>query len=314
MNTLETPILFVIFNRKETALTSLKAIKEARPKRMYISGDGARKHIAGEEENVKATRAGVLAAIDWDCDVKTLFQDKNLGCGLGVYTAINWFFEQEEQGIILEDDCVAKPSFFTYVEELLHRYKDDNRIAQISGFNELGETFSQDSYGFSSYIVCWGWATWRSAWQNMDFDMKWRSTQQKDDILSNCGYKGRDYTYWKRRVQAIDDQLVSAWDYQWCFSVASQNQLGIFPNTNLISNIGFDKDATHTGKSPFINYDASSDLSFPLKHPKYVLANLKFDKQFYKARNAFINNIAWFFPKPIKDAARKGIAFVMGRG
>lgn len=314
MTQLETPILFVIFNRKETALTSLAAIKKVQPKKLYISGDGPRTHVVGEEEKVRATRAAVLAAIDWECEVKTQFQEENLGCGPGVYSAISWLFEQEEQGIILEDDCVAKESFFPYVEELLERYKNDDRIAQISGFNELGETFSTDSYGFSSYIVCWGWATWRRAWQHMDFNMKWRSSEQKDAILSNCGYKGRDYTYWKRRVHAVDDEVVSAWDFQWCFSVASQNQLGIFPNTNLISNIGFDADATHTGKSPFMNYDASSDLTFPLQHPTYILANLEFDKQFYKARNSFINTIAWFFPKPIKDAVKKGIGWVMGRG
>lgn len=314
MSRLETPILFVIFNRKQTALTSLEAIRKVQPKKMYISGDGPRTYVIGEEEKVNATRAAVLAAIDWDCEVNTQFQEKNLGCGPGVYTAISWLFENEEQGIILEDDCVAKESFFPYVEELLQRYKNDNRVAQISGFNELGETFSTDSYGFSSYIVCWGWATWRRAWQHMDFEMKWRLSEQKDAILSNCGYKGRDYTYWKRRVQAVDDEVVSAWDFQWCFSVASQNQLGIFPNTNLISNIGFDADATHTGKSPFMNYDASTDLTFPLQHPKYILANLEFDKQFYKARNSFINTIAWFFPKPIKDAVKKGIGWVLGRG
>lgn len=314
MSTLDTPILFVIFNRKETALTSLAAIKKVRPKKMYISGDGHRTSVVGEEAKVRETRDAVLAAIDWDCEVQTQFQTENLGCGPGVYTAINWFFEQEEQGIILEDDCVANESFFPYVEALLHKYKDDDRVAQISGFNELGETFSSYSYGFSSYIVCWGWATWRRAWQHMDFQMNWRSTEQSKAILSNCGYKGKDYTYWKRRMQAVDDQVVSAWDFQWCFSVASQNQLGIFPNTNLISNIGFGADATHTGKSPFMNYDASADITFPLRHPPYLLANLEFDRQFYKARNSFVNTIAWFFPKPVKDAVKKGIGLVLGKG
>lgn len=313
MKPLDTPILFVIFNRKDTALTSLKAIKAALPKRMYIAGDGARPHIPEERAKVEATRKAILDAIDWDCEVKTLFQEDNLGCGPGVYTAINWFFEQEEQGIILEDDCVAKESFFPFVETLLQRYKDDDRIAQIGGFNELGQAFSDNSYSYSSYMVCWGWATWRRAWRNMDMDMNWRKTGQKEAILSNCGYKGKDYTYWKRRTEAIDSNRVSAWDYQWCFSVAAQNQLSIFPNTNLISNIGFDKDATHTGKSPFMNYDAGKDLDFPLRHPEYVLANLEFDKAFYKSRNRFINNVAWFFPKSIKDVVKKGIGTIYGK-
>lgn len=314
MSPLETPILFVIFNRKETALTSLAAIKKVRPKKMYISGDGPRSHVPGEEEKVKNTRAAILDAIDWECEVKTRFQEENIGCGPGVFSAISWLFQEEEQGIILEDDCVAKESFFPYVEELLERYKNDERIAQISGFNELGQTFSEDSYSFSSYYVCWGWATWRRAWQHMDYKMEWRTSTQKDDILLNCGYKGKDYNYWKRRVKAVNDKTVSAWDYQWCFSAASQNQLGIFPNTNLISNIGFDNDATHTGKNPFINYEAQADLSFPLKHPKYILANFEFDMNYFKARNSFITNVAWFFPKPIKDFVRKSISQIMRRG
>ena len=198
---LQTPILFIIFNRKEVALTALAAIKKSRPKRLYISGDGARAHIPEETLKVAHTRKAILEAIDWDCEVMTLFQEKNLGCGPGVYTAINWFFEHEEQGIILEDDCVASDSFFPFCETLLEKFKWDERIGLISGFNQVGSIPVADSYCFSKYAVCWGWATWRRAWKNMDYEMQWRGGAFEESILHNCGYLGKDYVYWKRRLK-----------------------------------------------------------------------------------------------------------------
>ncbi|WP_300026596.1 nucleotide-diphospho-sugar transferase [uncultured Maribacter sp.] len=305
---LDTPILFIIFNRKDVALKSLEAIKRSKPKKMYISGDGPRNSVQQDAGKVKNTREAVISAIDWDCEVKTLFQDENLGCGPGVYTAINWFFEHEEQGIILEDDCVASDSFFLFCQTLLKRYKDDERIGLISGYNQVGSIPVNDSYCFSKYAVCWGWATWRRAWKNMDYDMHWKSGKYEDSILSNCGYLGKDYTYWKRRIKAVETGLVSAWDYQWCYSLAAQNQLGVFSEVNLISNIGYGEDATHSSKSPFMNYDKREELTLPLRHPKYVLPQIEFDKLFYEERNTLINTLAWFFPKSIKDAVKNILA------
>jgi hypothetical protein len=309
VKTLETPILFIIFNRKDVALKSLAAIKKSRPKKIYISGDGPRSTVEQDKEKVKNTREAILAAIDWDCEIKTLFQEKNLGCGPGVYTAINWFFKNEEQGIILEDDCVASESFFPFCETLLERYQYDDRIGLISGFNQVGAIPVNDSYCFSRYAVCWGWATWRRAWEHMDYDITWKSGEYEKSILSNCGYLGKDYTYWKRRIKALETGLVSAWDFQWCYSVASQNQLAIFSEVNLISNIGYGEDATHSSKSPFMNYDKREELTFPLRHPTYVLPHTDFDKAFYKERNTWVNSLAWFFPKSIKDTVKNVLAF-----
>lgn len=309
MNTLETPILFIIFNRKDVALKSFEAIKHARPKRLYIAGDGARLSVETDTLKVTQTREAILNGIDWECDVKTLFQENNLGCGPGVYAAINWFFDHEENGIILEDDCVSSDSFFPFCENLLHTYKTDERIGLVSGFNQLGFIPVKDSYCFSNYAVCWGWATWRRSWKNMDFDMTWRGSDYEKSIVSNCGYLGKDYSYWKRRIKAVEIGLVSAWDFQWCYSVASQNQLTIFPEVNLISNIGYGVDATHSSKSPFMNYEKREELSFPLRHPDYVLPHTDFDKSFYKERNTWINSLAWFFPKSIKDSVKKILGF-----
>ncbi|WP_298480642.1 nucleotide-diphospho-sugar transferase [uncultured Maribacter sp.] len=313
MKYLDIPVLFIVFNRKTTALTSLDAIRNAKPKHIYIAGDGPRSHINGEVDKVEETRSAVLEGIDWDCEIKTLFQESNLGCGPGVYAAINWFFKEVEMGIILEDDCVARPSFFNFSKELLEKYKNDTRIALISGFNQVGSSLNDYSYCFSKYVVCWGWATWRRSWENMNYEMTWKGGAEEYSILSNCGFQGKDYKYWKRRVKAIDDNVVSAWDFQWCYSVGAQNQLGIFPSQNLISNIGFDQDATHTSKSPFVMYESERDVAFPLSHPKFVVPNHSFDKAFYKDRNSLINTLAWYFPKFIKDFVKKVLAKIYSK-
>ena len=127
------PILFVFFRRKEVALKSFEQIRKVQPQKLYLACDGARTNVTGEKEDIDATRQAILAAVDWPCDVHTLFQKQNLGCGKGVYTAINWLFTNEEQGIILEDDCIANNSFFIYTEELLGRFSHDNRIGMIAG-------------------------------------------------------------------------------------------------------------------------------------------------------------------------------------
>ena len=310
---METPILFIIFKRKREALLTLEAIRNTKPKKLYVAADGARLTKEGEEVAVAQTREAVLEAIDWDCEVITLFHDQNLGCGPGVYAAINWFFEHEEAGIILEDDCVALPGFFSFCSELLERYKEDSRVGLISGFNNVKTDFDTYSYCFSKYTVCWGWATWRRAWQQMDYQMEWRTTDLAESVLKNTGYLGKDVPYWKRRLTALDEATVSAWDYQWCFTIAKENQLGIFPSKNLISNIGIGEGATHTTKSPFVSYSANMDIQFPLQHPPFVVPDMAFDAALYKSRNSWVNTLAWFFPKPIKDFIKHAIAKIYNK-
>ena len=229
----QVPILLIIFRRKSVALQSLERIRKIQPAKLYIAGDGARSHVEDEQEAVEETRKAVLDAIDWPCDVHTLFQEQNLGCSKGVYTAINWLFENEEQGIILEDDCMMQESFFPFVEELLERYKNDERIGMIDGANYIKEVSIPDSYGFSRYKATNGWATWRRAWKNMDLNMDWRQTPYADSIIANMGYRSRDIKYWQYRINVVDHNDVSAWDWQWYFTLAAHNQLGIYPCCSL---------------------------------------------------------------------------------
>lgn len=300
MNTLKQysiPVLFVVFNRPDIAFTSFKEIRKAAPRRLYIASDAPRETIPNEKALVEETRNLLLDNIDWECEVYTLFQEKNLGCGLGVYTAINWFFEHEECGIILEDDCVVNPSFFSYMEELLIRYATDERIGMIAGTNPLVQFSASTSYIFSKYKSCWGWASWRRAWKNMELNMDWRE-QCYDSVLKNSGYCAWDYKGWKYKLACIDNNVVSAWDWQWYFSLSAQNQLCIYPTKNLVSNIGTDANATHTSGSNITL--ESFPLLFPLCHPRYVMPDSKFDKMFYRLSNTMLIKLKRWVPISIK--------------
>lgn len=297
------PILFIIFNREEIASKAFLQIKKVKPKTLYIAGDGARAFVDGEKERVQNTRIAILTQIDWECNVKTLFQDENLGCGKGVYTAINWFFEHEEEGIILEDDCIVSPSFFPYVKEMLNKYYDDLRIGMIAGHNAFSIKNYPYSIIFSKFKACWGWATWRRAWENMDMNLKWRKSIFNNSIINNSGYQAKDRYKWKFELKCIDMNYVSAWDWQWYFSLSAQNQMCIFPKVNLVSNIGNDTQATHTSFSNVtIPY---SELQFPLVIPPYICPYETFEERFYKSDHSLKSFLIRTIPPSIKNKIKK---------
>lgn len=300
------PILFVIFKRKDVSLRAFAQIKKVRPARLYIACDGARPNVEGEAEMVEATRKAILDAIDWDCDVHTNFQTSNLGCGKGVFTAINWLFEHEERGIIIEDDCIMRDSFFPFVEEMLERYADDMRVGMVCGANYAPGADIPDSYVFSRYKSCHGWATWRRAWAFMDLDMTWRGTAYDDSVVKNMGYKSKDVRYWRYRLKAIDLNDVSAWDWQWYFTLAANSMLAICPKYTLTSNIGFGEVATHTAQKNIPSYCiATRDLTFPLQHPRYVVPYQPFERAFYHSNNTLYNRIKQLFPFWFKNIVKR---------
>lgn len=301
------PILFVIFNRPGIASDTFAEIRKARPQRLFIAQDGARKG-RNEEETVLKTRKLILDAIDWDCEVKTLFQSENLGCGMGVFTAINWFFENVDRGIIIEDDCIVNPSFFAFMGEMLERYNDDQRIGMVAGTNSVGRRHTADSYFFSRFKSCWGWATWKRAWKNMDMDMNWRKVDP-ESVLNNSGFNGRDLSKWRFQLRCIDNNDVSAWDWQWYFSLAAQNQLCIYPAVNLVSNVGNDANATHTSFSS-ITYKSES-LSFPLRHPVYVVPDVEFEKAFYAANNTMKDRLSRILPRSFKNSVKRVLSCLL---
>lgn len=294
----EIPVLLLFFNRKDVTLQVFDKIRQAKPTKLYLASDGARPSVAKEKEEVDDLRSALLAEIDWDCEVKTLFREENMGCRYAVASAIDWLFEHEEMGIIIEDDCVANASFFAFVQELLVRYKDDQRVGMIAGHNAMQESALNASYCFSKYAACWGWATWRRAWQQMDLEMTWRNRDDWKHVLQNRGYQGKNYDYWMFQLRVMDRQEVSAWDWPWYFSLTIANQLCIFPKVNLITNIGFGENATHTSFNTFSI--ASKELDFPLTHPAYIMPDVCFDKAFYGRSKTLVSRLRRIVPFALK--------------
>lgn len=294
---LNTPVLFLIFNRPDTTRQVFAKIREIQPKQLFIAADGPR-NIPGEAEKCDLTKKLVLDAIDWDCEVRTLFRTENLGCGVAPAQAISWFFEQVEQGIILEDDCLPDASFFTFCEELLNYYKDDTSVMHISGNNfQLGRKIGNGSYYFSEIPHSWGWATWKRVWKHFDWEIK-----ELDKYLESNNSLN---PYWIDRLKMVQkEKPEDIWDYQYTFCIFNKHGKAILPNINLIKNIGFNQDATHT-KGELLYYSAQSFGSINnIVHPSDKSINIEADKftmdTYFIQKNKFSTRVRYRL-KRLKD-------------
>jgi len=268
-----TPILFIIFNRLDTAKMVFETIREMQPKQLFIAADGPRKNVSGEYERCEEVRAYVMSRIDWNCEVKTLFRDENLGCGRAVSGAITWFFEQVEQGIILEDDCLPSLSFFSYCEKLLARYKDDERVWCVSGWNPLTVVKSAYSYYFARIPHCWGWASWKRAWIRYSFDITDFESFVSGRQIKNIFKRKCSQQYFINIFEKMTRHEIDTWDYQWTYTVMSHNGFAVIPCHNMIRNIGFGAGATHTtGNSIYCNQE-TYDLT-TIKHPQSIKVDM----------------------------------------
>ena len=282
MKYFDTPILFVIFNRPETTQIVFDEIKKIKPRKLFITADGPRKHKLDESKKCMQARQ-IIDQIDWDCQIYKNYSDVNLGCKIAVSSGINWFFNNVEEGIILEDDCAPNESFFTFCEEMLDRYRNDNRIMHINGSNfQFGKNRGDGDYYFSKISHVWGWATWRRAWKYYDMDLK-----SLDNFIVNNYIKG---TFINKRIEndfinllkKTKNNKIDTWDYQWTYSVWSQNGLSLSPNKNLVKNIGFGKTATHT-KSSNAKLENNDAMHFLVhKHPTMIIRDIEADLYFYK--------------------------------
>lgn len=289
---LSTPVLMVVFNRPENTRRVFEAVRAARPERLYLAADGPRADRPGETGSTAATRAVVLEHVDWPCEVKTLLRDENLGVKRAVGGAIDWFFEQEEHGIILEDDCLPDQSFFPYCEELLDRYRDDQRVWQIGGNCYLKDRPESPSYFFSKYPHIWGWATWRDRWQNFstttdDFEAEFTSFS---DIFTS--EKERDH--WHRHYRDYFDGKWDSWAYGWTWTVWKNHGLATYPTVNLVKNIGFGDEAVHTKswRDHRGLRKARLESIGTLQHPPKVELDRELDQQdfriFFEKRNPIV--------------------------
>ena len=288
------PVLFIIFNRFENTKKVFEQIKTVKPTNLYIASDGPRGNVNGEDLIVNSIREYVLSNVDWNCEVKTFFQEENLSCGPNVKSSIDWFFKHEASGIILEDDCVPSFSFFRFCEELLDKYKDDLRIGMISGTNYWCDKYKpMNSYLFSKNYKCWGWATWKRSWVNMDFEMSWLETKESYSIIQNMGNGRLSTLHWKNAIGKIQNRVVNTWDWQWYFSLSFQNQVCIFPKTNLVSNVGFWRNSPNNFAPGKTVYLANDEINFPLEHPKYMVVDKFFDNviEKHKMRTQVFKNL-----------------------
>lgn len=284
------PILYIIFNRINTVKDSLESIRKAKPRKLYIAADGPRPQKSGEAEKVKEVREFVLSNIDWDCEVKTRFQDKNIGCKNGVSSAIYWFFENEEMGIILEDDCVPIQSFYKFCEKLLNKYKYDERIGQISGFNRIADKIQiKNSYFYSTGGSIWGWATWRRVAKDFEKFFN-KDVSEIEKSMSDFSDNLNEAKKIANNLKLVNDGKLDSWANHWGAMLKSNSRLSIVPANSLIENVGFGKDATHT-KTEGIKWPKTKDLDVEnLIHPEFIspdkekskmMANFKFPISFY---------------------------------
>jgi hypothetical protein len=267
------PILFLIFNRIEHSSKVFESIKDIKPSQLFIAADGPRLSIIGEKEKCDHLRDLVLDKIDWECKVYTLFRETNLGCGLAVSSAISWFFEHVEEGIILEDDCLPNKSFFLFCEENLNRYRSETRVGIISGtnFGIVKTNIDEADYFFSSFSGIWGWATWKRFWVCYDFDMKSYSEKKFKTLSKKLFQIDAHRGYWIDIFNKVKGKYIDTWDYQLVYCLFLNELLCIIPKKNLVLNIGFSDSATHTkadeGNFSKENYD---QLNFPFIHPQKV--------------------------------------------
>lgn len=273
-----TPVVFFIFNRPDTTRQVFEAIRRARPSKLLVVADGPREQREGEVKKCAAVRA-IVEHVDWECEVLRNYSDSNLGCKKRIASGLNWAFEQVEQAIILEDDCLPHPTFFRFCDELLEKYRENDKVMHISGDNfQFGKKHGNASYYFSRYAHIWGWATWRRAWRNFDVNIEqWCSAKNKNVFLEEFEVLA-EKRFWETAWNRVCAGEVDAWGYQWAFTGIARKGLSIMPNVNLVSNIGFGEDSTHTTMKSRVANIPTTEMRFPLIHPQECVHNIEADE------------------------------------
>jgi hypothetical protein len=266
------PVLLVVFNRPETTRLVLEAVARAAPRRLFVAADGPREERPSDKELCPKVLEVIRQGIGWKCDVEYLVGERNMGCGRAPAAAISWFFENVDEGIILEDDCLPAAEFFPFCTSLLARYRNEPRVAQIGGYNcQFGRKRGDASYYFSRVFHCWGWASWRRAWAGFDFEMKDYDDFLSERVLERLFARRSLRDFWRGNFDAAARGDGSIWDYQWVYHNFKEGRLAAVPNWNMIENIGFGDGATHTNirrsRMPTVGQHVPGEIT----HPRFVI-------------------------------------------
>jgi hypothetical protein len=277
---LQTPVVFIVFNRLAHTRASFERIAEARPSRLLVIADGPRANKPEESEMCEEVRMAATA-VDWPCQVEVNFSSENMGCRDRIISGLDWAFSLVEEAIIFEDDCLPDLSFFPFCQELLDRYRGDPRVGSISGTNLLEKYLdTEGSYYFSQLFGSWGWATWRSEWQRYDRHIKNWPEIRHAELLEEVFEEPNAVAFWTRTFDEMyEDRGPNTWDYQWLYMHLINNALVIIPRANLVTNIGFGPGATHTKGEDTRHGVPSKSVEFPLRHPSSFIPLRSMDRR-----------------------------------
>lgn len=298
------PILFTVFNRPDIAAATFARIREARPERLFIAADGPRPGRPDDERLCAETRA-LAGKVDWPCEVSTRFSPANLGLKKGMSSAIDWFFGQVEEGIILEDDCKPDLAFFRYCEWALGKWRDEPAVMAVSGANyQFGVRRGPDSVYFSRILACWGWATWRRAWAHFDLGMKEFPAFEKEGRIRRIFAHRLPREFWLAKMKACHEGG-NSWAFAWIFNIISRGGLVATPNANLVTNVGFEDGATNaTDKASVFSHIPIGDLGPVLTAPARIAADEDADLHFTRilAKEQFVERGLLFRAKRLVKA------------
>jgi len=285
---LKTPVVLTIFNRADVVERVFRVIQMVKPSQLLVIADGPRTDKVGEDLKCSMARA-IIEQVDWKCEVLKNYSEVNLGPRNRIASGLDWVFQTVDSAIILEHDCLPHPSLFDFCQDLLEKYRDDERVMSISTMSVPSRfrQFNNHSYHFSRYFRCWGWATWKRAWQHYDVDIKCWTEMRDTDLLRSILLTDCAVDSWKSIFDATYQKQINTWDYQWVLAHWLNSGLTILPTQNLCSNIGFGVEAFHTtdASSPYANLPLE-DLHFPLKHPSFVIPDTRADAYIQQARHS----------------------------
>jgi hypothetical protein len=299
---LQTPVVFIVFNRPVHTRASFARIAAAKPSRLLVIADGPRANVSGESAVCEEVRMAATA-VDWPCQVELNFSSENMGCRDRVISGLNWAFERAEEAIILEDDVLPDPTFFLFCEQMLRHYRGDNRISMITGCNFVQDLLRTDySYFFSRLTHIWGWATWRESWARYDQHLKDWPVVKRTALLQEIFDSPATAAYWTKIFDSVHDGTgARTWDYQWAYTNFIQNALSVVPRVNLVENIGFGVDATHTIATGNAYKLASQSIEFPLIHPPTFVPLRSMDIQDLEICNCRIPTLPQRIARKLKN-------------